>query len=153
MALAAAVHFAIALALAVVIAVWFKWNVFNLLALVNLIPFMMMCLLLGWSLAALVGFASVYFPDVRQMCEVGLQFLFYLTPILIPMAALRGGPMEKLFALNPLAYFLEILREPVVNGAWPSAFAYVVALVTTALTLSAAIAVLIRCERRIIFHL
>ncbi len=43
----------------------------------------------GWSVAMLTGFANVYFPDTYHILEVGLQILFYATPIVIPEDLLR----------------------------------------------------------------
>jgi ABC-type polysaccharide/polyol phosphate export permease len=76
-----------------------------------------------------------------------------MTPIIIPMTFLRENHLQKFFALNPLTWFLTLLRNPVLEGAWPPLAAYLVPAVTAMLFAGAAVWMLVKCERRLIFHL
>ncbi|MGH7199526.1 MAG: ABC transporter permease, partial [Planctomycetaceae bacterium] len=38
----------------------------------------------GWAVAVLAGFATAFLPDTRHISEVGLQLVFYGTPIIYP---------------------------------------------------------------------
>jgi ABC-type polysaccharide/polyol phosphate export permease len=62
---------------------------------------------------------SVFFADVREMVQAGLPALMYLTPILYPIEIIPDQ-WRPLFALNPLAYVFEVVRDPIYYGILPS---------------------------------
>jgi ABC-2 type transport system permease protein len=71
---------------------------------------------LGVSL--FVSSLSVYFHDVREMYQVAMVGLMYLTPIVYP----REVVPEKyrwLIDANPMTPLLELLRAPIYNGRLP----------------------------------
>jgi ABC-type polysaccharide/polyol phosphate export permease len=80
----------------------------------------------GVSLA--LSAVSVFFSDVREMIQAALPAVMYLTPILYPIAIIpdRWRPW---FALNPLAYVLEIVRDPIYYGILPSPLTLTIAIV------------------------
>ena len=52
--------------------------------------------------------------------EVLLQVLFYLTPIIYPAQMLRDcGTWAGSSTVNPLAWFLDLIRQPLTRGAAP----------------------------------
>jgi ABC-type polysaccharide/polyol phosphate export permease len=71
----------------------------------------------GVSLA--LSAVAVFFADVREMIQAALPAVMYLTPILYPITIIpdRWRPW---FALNPLAYVMEIVRDPIYYGILPS---------------------------------
>ncbi len=69
---------------------------------------------------------AVYFVDVREMYNVALTALMYFTPIIYPIEVVPER-FRPIFALNPLMYFVEIVRAPVHNGVLPSANALLIA--------------------------
>jgi ABC-type polysaccharide/polyol phosphate export permease len=80
----------------------------------------------GVSLA--LSAVSVFFADVREMVQAALPALMYLTPIIYPIAIIpdRWRPW---FALNPMAYVLEIVRDPIYYGIFPSKLTMTLAVV------------------------
>jgi ABC-type polysaccharide/polyol phosphate export permease len=108
---------------------------------------------IGWSLAVLAGVATVYFPDVEHLSPAALQVLFYLTPIIYPATALSHRGMNWAIQYNPLAACLELLRKPLLDAAWPSLSAAVIAAVFALALMAVAGLVLARAERRLVFHL
>lgn len=72
---------------------------------------------LGAALA--LSALSVFFADLREMILAGLPALMYLTPIIFPIDIIPDR-WRPLFALNPLAYILEIVRDPIYYGILPS---------------------------------
>jgi lipopolysaccharide transport system permease protein len=80
----------------------------------------------GVSLA--LSAVSVFFADVREMIQAALPAVMYLTPILYPIAIIpdRWRPW---FALNPLAYIFEIVRDPIYYGILPSRLTLTLAIV------------------------
>jgi len=150
--LGAAIHFLIALSVVVVLS-WYIHGFGNLAALPSLIPTLILLLILGWSLAVLASLTTVYFQDTQHLAEVGFQLLFYATPIIYVEDMLTERRMAWLVRFNPLVTLLRLIREPILNARVPdiTTFASAVAIVCIAAT--AAIFMLYRLQRQIIFYL
>jgi ABC-type polysaccharide/polyol phosphate export permease len=80
----------------------------------------------GVSLA--LSAVSVFFADVREMVQAALPALMYLTPIIYPITIIPDG-WRPWFALNPMAYVLEIVRDPIYYGILPSKLTMTLAVV------------------------
>lgn len=63
---------------------------------------------LGWAL--LLGVITVYFRDLTQIVIVGLQALFYITPIIYPIESIPAQ-FHILFYINPFYYFIILFRK------------------------------------------
>jgi len=150
--LGAGVHFLLGLGI-VLVFVWALHGFGNLPALVSLVPTLLLIFLFGWSLAICVGMINVLFQDTQHLVEVGLQILFYLTPIMYTADLLRSRHLEWLVGLNPLAAYLELLRQPILEGRLPPPAAVAIAATTTLLAAATATLGLARMERRMIFYL
>lgn len=119
-ALCAGFHALVALVLAVGLC-WALFGFGNVSALPSLIPILAMMLALGWCLALIAGMANTYFPDTQHLLEIGLQLLFYLTPIMYPASLLQQLPLGKwILLLNPCHHLIEAIRLPVLHGTPPS---------------------------------
>jgi lipopolysaccharide transport system permease protein len=151
-ALGSAFHFLIALGLVVVISAGLTGTC-SLVGLLALVPAVLLLLIFGWAVAVLAGFANVYFRDTQHLCEVGLQVLFYATPILYESATLTERRLGWLLALNPLTPLLEIVRTPVLLGEAPPAWTFLWAAGAVALFAGAAVLTLVRCQRQVVFYL
>ena len=119
-------------------------------ALLVIVPLL---LLFGWSLSVLSGFAHAYFPDMHHLIEIGMQILFYATPIIYPPSILRDRGLGWLMDLNPLASLVEIVREPLLGRGLAEPWAYAVALSLIGVTAALAGLTLNRLERKVIFQL
>ncbi len=150
--LGASVHFAIALCV-VVLLTWIFNGFGNVPALFSLAPTLLLLLMMGWSMAVLAGFSTAYFPDTQHLSEVGMQILFYATPVIYPPEVLRKKGLGWIADFNPLASFIELLREPLLNGTVPGPKPYLIALLTVAIVSTAAATTLVRLQQRIIFQL
>ena len=142
--------------MALVVTVLLRWGLHgfnNIPALISLVPTLLLLFLMGWAIATIVGFATAYFPDTQQLSEVGLQMLFYATPIIYPPALLRDKGLSWIVDYNPLAAFVDLLREPILHGRLPSALAFGTACLTSLAMAGLAMAVLRRFEKKIIFQL
>lgn len=163
--LGAAFHSSIALGLAIVIGLFVgpdtqtnpaATRLHQLMALPSLLPTCLLILVFGWSLSILFGLLNVRFRDTRYLVEIGLQGLFYLTPIMYRIDALPFQNKHRLTLLlrcNPLVSFLDLIRDPILLGRVPSLTTYALAAtVVLVLAVTAATALSIQ-ERRLIFHL
>jgi ABC-type polysaccharide/polyol phosphate export permease len=150
-ALGGAVH--LSLALTVVIGVsWIFHGFGNFLPLLSLIPSMLLLFVFGWSMALLLGFANVFFNDTQHITEVVCQILFYATPIIYP-PEIVGTRMGGIMAINPLGKFVQLIREPVLEGKIPALQTYALAGATTLVVFSLASWVLSRYQERLVFRL
>lgn len=88
------------------------WSMLALLPLV--------LLLVGFSigLGMTLGVLNVFFRDVGQFYGIGLNFWFWLTPVVYPHAILPGA-VRELLALNPMTPLLGGFQTVLVRGAWP----------------------------------
>ncbi len=146
-------HLLLALSVAVVLAATLH-GLSHPLALLSLAPALALILALGWSVALLAALLNVHFPDTSHLAEVGFQGLFYLTPVMYPPELLAGhSRLAELMSYNPLYYFLELLREPILNGHLPPGGAILRATLTVAIVATVATVLLYRLERRVIYHL
>jgi ABC-type polysaccharide/polyol phosphate export permease len=147
-----AFHFGLALLLVLLLATWVR-NFQGIRSFPSLLPSVLLLLMLGWSLAALFGMVNVWFRDTHHLSEVGLQVLFYLTPVIYPPTLLEGRRLGMLMHYNPLMPFLNLLREPILYNRVPSLATYEAAgLIVLLLSGTAALALRWQ-ERRLIFHL
>jgi ABC-type polysaccharide/polyol phosphate export permease len=151
LALGSAFHFLIALT--VVVVMRFALIGFSgLPSFVSLVPTMLMIFILGWSLAVLAGFATAYFPDIEHLSDVGLQILFYGTPIIYPLDAILGK-LGWVIQCNPLTTFVELLRAPLLRGEFPSVSLFGAGMIFTAAFAGMAMLTIARFEKKIIFQL
>jgi ABC-type polysaccharide/polyol phosphate export permease len=75
--------------------------------------------LFGLGLSALLSVMTVYFRDLFHVVPIFMQIGFFLTPILYNP---KNFPekFQFLLKLNPLGYFVEVLRYPMYQNIWPS---------------------------------
>jgi ABC-type polysaccharide/polyol phosphate export permease len=73
---------------------------------------------------------SVFFADVREMIQAALPALMYLTPIIYPISVIPDR-WRPLFAMNPITYVLEVVRDPIYYGILPSPLTFTIAVVTS----------------------
>jgi lipopolysaccharide transport system permease protein len=161
--LGAAFHFVIGFLLAIVLGLIVGPDVagnpsatrlHQLLALPSLLPSCLLLLLFGWSVSILFGLLSVRFRDMRHLSEIGLQGLFYLTPIMYRIDVFKDKHrLTWLLHCNPLVPLLDLLRDPILLGRMPSLTTYGSAVAVVGVLAAAAMVALRIEERRLIFHL
>jgi lipopolysaccharide transport system permease protein len=122
-------------------------------ALVSLPLSMALIAMFGWSLCVIFSFANVYFPDCKHLLEVALQLCFYGTPIIYPTDVLRSRGLSWVIDYNPLAAFVNLLRDPILDGRFPSVETLGLASLTVAITSTVAAYVLAKLQNDLIYHL
>lgn len=150
--LGAAFHFGLALIVVLLLTWWFK-GFGNVTAILTLVPTFALFIVLGWSLAVLSGFAHVMFADMKHLLDIGLQILFYATPIFVPPDEMKRRGLAWLVDYNPAAVWLDMIRQPVLNGNFPTVWAWSVTFGSTALAFGLAVLMLVRLQRKLIFYL
>lgn len=150
--LGAIIHLSLAMAVVLVLS-WTLNGFRNVPAFLCLIPTLLLLFVFGWSLATLAGLTNVHFQDTQHLCEIGFQILFYATPVMYKPAMLKDRGVAWLLGYNPFVAFLDLVRQPILDGTIPSAATWGTALVTVFITASAAALTMSRLQRRLIFHL
>lgn len=147
-----AIHFAVAL-LVLMALVWATSGFGNLSTIWLLIPTLGLFFILGWAVAIIFGVINVVFQDTQHLVQVGMQALFYMTPIFYRAQMLRDRGLGWIVDANPLAACLEMMRRPVLDGAFPSLFATTYACSFVLLMATIASLTLAKVEKRLIFYL
>lgn len=151
--LGATVHFLLALFMVLVLMLFVKRSAFPFAPLISLAPSLLLLFILCWSLAVLAAFANVFFQDTQHIFQVGFQIYFYLTPIMYEPSMIQNNRMAWILACNPIVPFLNLLRDPLVEGKMPEPTMYLAAGVIVSLVTAAAILVLARFQRKVIFYM
>lgn len=151
-ALGFGVHLSLVLLMVMVLGCCWQGSV-PVVPLLSLVPTLVLVLLLGWSLAVLTSFANVYYQDTQHLCEVGLQILFYGTPILYRPELLQAKNLGWLLHFNPLVPLFDLFREPLLNARVPSPLTFAWAGAVVLFFLLAASLVLVRCQGRVILYM
>ena len=112
-----------------------------------------MLFVFGWSLAVCAGTLNVLFQDTQHLTEILLQMLFYMTPILYPPETLANAHLGWIMRLNPFAVFLDLVRQPLLEGRLPSPGTMGMSVVVTMVAVVVASCTMKWCERRLVFYL
>ena len=114
--LSATVNFAIVwglfLAFLLVSGRWPGW------VLIALLPLLLIQQVLAVGLGLALGVTNVFFRDVAQAVGVGLQFWFWLTPIVYPLSAVPDV-VRDVMTWNPLYALVASYQRIVVEHQWP----------------------------------
>ncbi len=145
-------HLLMALGIVLVLT-WVLKGFQNLPVLVSLVPTLFLLLVFGWSVATLSALANTHFPDSQHLIDLGLQVLFYMTPIIYPPEILQQKGLGWLIAFNPVASLLEIIREPMLHGKFPSFEAMGTAITMVSLAFCMASVALYKLQRQLVFRI
>ena len=105
-------------------------------------------------LIAIFAHLNARFRDVAHMASVGMQVLFYVTPVIFPADLLRRRRnLSYVIDLNPMYHLLEVVRRPLLTAAPADWRSYVVAVTVIVVLGGVAAAVIGFYQRRIVFAL
>lgn len=88
----------------------------TLIAMVPLIALELACAV---GLGVFLGTLNVFFRDVQQITNIGLQFWFWLTPIVYPVTILPEFARDLLLTWNPLAQIVIASQDIMLMNRWP----------------------------------
>ncbi len=103
------------------------------------------------GMALVFSCLNVYFRDFGHMTEVILQAWFYTSPVIYSLAMVPE-PYRPYFMWNPLYFIIECFREPIFNGALPSAETVLTAGVVSLLAAIVGFLIFVRFERGFILR-
>ena len=117
------------------------------------IPGLVLLGIVALLLMAIFAHLNARFRDTTHLAGVGMQVLFYVTPVLWPAEMLRGRPLWWIVDANPLYHLLELIRQPLLFARPAALENYIVALVVTACLGGMAGAVVTFYSRRVVYLL
>lgn len=109
--------------------------------------------LICWPLATLLAYFTVRFRDLPHSLGLVLQAMWFLSPIYFEPGTFRAGNLQALVEYNPIYHLLQIVRAPLLHGAWPSAENYAYCLAVIAVFALLAWLTGRRAEHNVIFYL
>jgi ABC-type polysaccharide/polyol phosphate export permease len=119
------VHFALSLPVLVVLLV-LAGHVPGPTWIIGLPLLVLLQLLLLMGIVLIIATIDVFFRDLEHLVDVGLNLLFYMTPILYPLSMVPPR-LRPLANLNPLAPLIEAWRDlfldnrlPEIGLIWPT---------------------------------
>ncbi|MFA5090203.1 MAG: ABC transporter permease [Candidatus Omnitrophota bacterium] len=89
-------------------------RIINSLALLPLVLLLHFVFTLGISLMVSIG--NLYYKDLAQLLNIGLMFLFWLTPIFYPLESISKGHQVIMIA-NPATCYTLLYRAILYNGS------------------------------------
>lgn len=147
------VHFLITLAVLVVLIAILNGSGDVFGQLWKVLPMLVVLALCGWAAATVTAFATVYFHDISHLLELAAQLMFFMTPIIYGRELFDNRQMPYLVDWNPIAAFIEVIREPLVKGEVPGWGTYATVFgVTAGLTVVACLTIH-KLSRRVIFQM
>lgn len=118
------------------------------------IPALLMVMATALLLITIFAHLNARFRDVAHMATVGMQVLFYVTPVIFPAALLQHRrDLSLVIELNPMYHLLEVVRQPLLNGAAAGGSSYLAVGAIIVLLAAAAVGVIAGFQRRIVFAL
>jgi ABC-2 type transport system permease protein len=113
--------------------------------------FMLMLFAFGLGISFVLATANVYFRDTQHFVGILMQIWFYATPILYPMTlvAAHYPSLVVWVRANPIARFMEIFRDTLYNGRWPTLTDSVFVTVVSLVVLVVGYAVFMKFEGRL----
>lgn len=102
----------------VIVAVWIIFDVGITPAAVLAVPGMAINAYIAFWLAIVLGIVSVRYRDIPPIVQSLVTILFFITPVLWTSDRL-GGTADLIVILNPFAYMIEIVRDPLLGTAPP----------------------------------
>lgn len=140
------VNFAHNLVIVLVVLVIFP-QPFGLTTLLVIPGLVLVCINLLWFIQ-LIGYFGARFRDLEPLVTAIMQPLFFLTPVIFRPEQL--GDSAFILNFNPLAYWLSLIRDPIMGQA-PTLLTWIVSLLMAVLGWSAALYITAKKRHRLAY--
>ena len=109
--------------------------------------------LVAWPMATLFAYIATRFRDLPHALGLVFQAMWFVSPIYFEAKTFRGGELHALVDYNPIYHMLEIVRAPLLHGAWPTNqnYAYCLGLIVCLALLAWRVGR--TAEKKVIFYL
>lgn len=118
------------------------------------VPGLLMVMTASLLLITIFAHLNARFRDVAHLASVGMQVLFYITPVIFPARLLRERvDLAFVVDLNPMYHLIEVVRRPLLANGPAEGYSYVATAVVLAVLALAAGVVIGMNQRRIVYAL
>lgn len=80
------------------------------------IPGLIILLIAGLAHITLSSYITTRVRDFPHACGAALQVLFFITPIIVPVSALKEHNLQLVYQLNPIHYLMDVVRGPMLTS-------------------------------------
>lgn len=115
------------------------------------VPGILLVLITGPAAIIIFAIAGALFPDLQFVVNNALRVMMFLTPIFWVDTG-GGGLRTLLYHFNPVTYYIEIVRIPILDGVFPE-HAMMIALPIAAAFWIVALALLGAFRKKLVFVL
>ncbi len=117
------------------------------------IPGLVLLALIGLFLSTIFAYVNARFRDATHLAGVGMQVMFYVTPVLWPVQMLRERRLSWIVDVNPLYHLLEAIRQPLLFSRPATSENYIVVLMVAAFLGALATVIVTSYARRVVYFL
>jgi lipopolysaccharide transport system permease protein len=118
------------------------------------VPGLLLVMAASLMLITIFAHLNTRFRDVAHMASVGMQVLFYVTPVIFPADLLRRRRnLSYVIELNPMYHLIEVVRHPLLIATPADWHNYAAVGLVLAVLCTGAAAVIAIYQRRIVFAL
>jgi len=110
-------------------------------------------ILVVWPLAILTSFIGTRFRDFSQLIVIGMQAVWYVSPVFFQADMFRKAKIEFLVDYNPVYHLLNLIRMPTLHGQFPDLINIIFAVGTAGILWLLASLLIAKQERQMIFYL
>ncbi len=108
----------------------------------------------SWAATTIAGYTCAQYRDYPMMAPLALQVVWYVSPIFFQKEMFESSPaFFTWFQINPVTHMLNLLREPMLYGRWPSPGDYAICFAFVLLFILWAVWLNKKKEKDIIFYL
>lgn len=109
--------------------------------------------IIAWPLATTLAYIGVRFRDVPHATGLLMQALWFVSPVYFEAKMFKQGGMDFLVDFNPIYHVLQLVRAPLLQGAWPTVENYAYSLALALIFAFFAWLVGRKAESKVIFYL
>lgn len=118
-----------------------------------IIPGLFAWLVFGFAVCTISAVLNTWVRDFQHLQAVGVQALFYATPVMFPAALLVQHKLGWLLTFNPLYHLMMIVRVPMLNNDVPELSHYVASVICIVFFLVIAVVSMRWARDRLVFWL
>ena len=136
------------------LAIWILfYKPMNLIVAIFALPVSALCLfVLGWPIATLTSFTNLKYRDFAQIATLGMQLLWYMSPVFFQPTMFKTASLQLLWQFNPVTHILNLLRAPMLYGSFPTLVDYGFVLGTAAILYLLAAIRIRNSEKTLIYY-
>ncbi len=110
-------------------------------------------LALSWSITTFSGFLNAKYRDFQQVVAIVLQAIWFVSPVYFQPKVFISAGLSGLVVYNPVTHILNLVREPLVNGVFPSGLDYLYSIGTVIFFAIVSAILIKKNEDEIIYYL